>query len=474
MTQTGAKDSQAEPEGLLQSAIEHHQAGRLAEAEVLYRQVLGLDHRHAEALSLMGVLAAQVGDLARGRELVKAAIAEQPEHAGYRFNLAHILHMSGDRAAVHAYRETLKLDPVHLPALVNLGNLMLTFDRLEDAGDCFEQARQANPRSVEAHEGLGIALQKQHRIAEAINVFEQALALDPSNTRAHGNLGSLLLEAGRVEEAIVRIRQSLAGMGPRAELHTNLGTALCAAGKVRESLAEFDAALAVDPTYCRALGLKGLALTELGERDAAAAIFNYDRLLASTRPKSIPGYQSLAEFNAALADVVLEHPGLMSDRPTKTTRAGSQTGELLNQGSVPIAALEQIIRSATWRYFDLMKSAGDKPFPMPLPTDWRLTLWGTVLRSGGYQDAHNHTGRILSGVYYVQLPSVLEEEAGSDQGAIEFGSLPDQLPFSTSPVLRRVKPEEGLLLLFPSHFWHRTIPCFGDEPRISIAFDILV
>jgi len=477
MTETGAgdpgTDSGTDLEGLLQAAIEHHRAGRLTEAETLYRRVLYSDQRHAEALSLLGVLAAQIGDTARARELVKAAIAEQPQHIGYRFNLAHILHMAGDRAAIHAYREALKLDPNHLPALVNLGNLMLTLDRAEEAVDCFEQACQVDPRSAEAHEGLGFAFQKQRRVAEAIDAFETVVELDPTNVKAQGNLGSLLLEAGRIDDAIARIRQSLAGLGPRPDLHTNLGIALATAGQQREAVAEFDAALATDPGYTRALGLKGLVLTELGERVAAAAIFNYDRLLASTKVTSVPGYESLATFNAALAEAVLDHTSLIRDRPGKTTHLGSQTGELLNQKSAPITALERMIRATATRYFEMVNSAADRPFIVPVPNDWRLTLWGTVLQPGGYQDPHNHPGRILSGVYYVQFPTTLDDSSGANQGVIEFGSPPDQVPLSVSPELRLIQPEEGMLLLFPSYFWHRTIPCFGDKPRISIAFDIL-
>ena len=478
MSQTGTEEPASEPaadlERLLQTAIDHHRAGRLTEAETLYRQVLDGDQRHAEALSLLGVLAAQIGDLARGRELVKAAIAQQPQHVGYRFNLARILHMAGDAAAVHVYRETLKLDPHYLPALVNLGTLMLTLERAEEAADCFERARQVDPRSAEAHEGLGFALQKQRRIEDAIETFETVIALDPASVKAQGNLGSLLLEAGRTDDAIARIRQSLQGLGPRPDLHTNLGVALAIAGQLREAVAAFEAALATDPSYTRAIGLKGLVLTELGEDRAAAAIFDYDRLLASTRLTDVPGYESPAAFNAALAEAVLDHIGALQARPGKTMHLGSQTGELLDRGSAPVATLERVVRNAATSYFKFMSTAPGRPFVAPLPADWRPTLRGTVLRPGGFQEPHNHPSGVISGVYYVQLPAAPDDGGEPQQGAIEFGSPPDQIPLTKSPARRRVQPEEGLLLLFPSYFWQRTLPCAGDKPHISIAFDIVV
>ena len=41
------------------------------------------------------------------------------------------------------------------------------------------------------------------------------------------------------------------------------------------------------------------------------------------------------------------------------------------------------------------------------------------------------------------------------------------------PVVRSCPPHEGLVVLFPSYFYHRTEPFVSQEKRISIAFDIL-
>ncbi len=479
-------DPAADLESALQEAIGLHRSGRLAEAETIYRKLLRAAPRHAETLSMLGVLAAQCGDLRRGRELVKAAIAEGPDHAGHRFNLAHILHMAGDPTAGHVYREALDRDPNHLPALVNFGNLLLATDRLDEAANCFESAVRVDPQALVALEGLGITRQRQHRVTEAIAAFERVVALDPDNANAQSNLGGLLLEAGRRDDAIVAIRAALERLPGRADLHTNLGVALASGGLHAEALAEFDRALQLAPGYTRALGMKGLTLIESGDHAAAAAILNYDRLLVSTRLTSVPGYADLAAFNAALAHAVRHHPTLLMDRPSKTTRIGAQTGELLDgpgstkggsaTGGGPLAVLCEVIRQAVATYFRLMQEAPDRPFPAPIPARWRLAVWGTVLNEGGHQDPHNHPAGVLSGVYYVQLPRVTDggaEGRGAGQGAIEFGAPPAQLAFEAEPLLRLLPPQEGLLLMFPSYFWHRTIPASGDRQRISIAFDVV-
>jgi protein O-GlcNAc transferase len=57
-------------------AVRHHQAGRLNEAERLYREVLQADPRHADALHFLGVLAHQAGRNDVAVDLIDKAIAQ--------------------------------------------------------------------------------------------------------------------------------------------------------------------------------------------------------------------------------------------------------------------------------------------------------------------------------------------------------------------------------------------------------------
>ncbi len=56
-------------------------------------------------------------------------------------------------------------------------------------------------------------------------------------------------------------------------------------------------------------------------------------------------------------------------------------------------------------------------------------------------------------------------------GFFELGPPPEQFPLKAAPDALAIKPEEGLMILFPSYFYHRTIPFEAKERRISIAFD---
>lgn len=102
-----------------------------------------------------------------------------------------------------------------------------------------------------------------------------------------------------------------------------------------------------------------------------------------------------------------------------------------------------------------------------LPERWRLRAWATILETQGHQLPRIHPSAWLSGVYYVPLPATVRTGPEDDAGAIEFRRPPEDLELSEEPPVRLVRPEEGLLVLFPSFFYRRTLPF------IRIAFDVI-
>src|SRR5579871_6661451 len=99
-------------EQAMQFAIEHHQAGRLAEAEALYREVIAREPEHADALNLLGVLAGQGGRPDIAVELISYAIAINANVAEYHLNLGTVLESQGQiEQAVGSYETALQLRP---------------------------------------------------------------------------------------------------------------------------------------------------------------------------------------------------------------------------------------------------------------------------------------------------------------------------------------------------------------------------
>src|SRR3954464_8122613 len=76
-------------------ALDHHRAGRLHQAEQLYRQVLAADPENAWALQLLGMIAYQVGNPTLAIQLIQRAIAIDPTPADFHNNLGEIFRNVG-------------------------------------------------------------------------------------------------------------------------------------------------------------------------------------------------------------------------------------------------------------------------------------------------------------------------------------------------------------------------------------------
>src|SRR4051812_37696622 len=126
---------------LLQSAVGHHNAGRLAQAEALYRQILTSDPAQPDALHLLGVIELQRGQPAVAVDLIQRAIginANAPEFHLHLGNAFHALNRYAD--AETSYRAAARLNPNSLEAHSNLGTVLRLLGRLDDSIDAQRRA----------------------------------------------------------------------------------------------------------------------------------------------------------------------------------------------------------------------------------------------------------------------------------------------------------------------------------------------
>jgi tetratricopeptide (TPR) repeat protein len=188
---------------LLSEALGHHQAGRLQEAERLYRQILTIDARHADGLHLLGVLAHQTGHHEAAVEMIQRAIANQGREAMCYSHLGLALQALGrPDEAVAAYEQALALNPKFAEAHNNLGNAWKDKGELEEAIGAYEKALALNPNYVEAHSNLGLSLQGLGRFEEAAARYERAITLAPNYAHARWNQALLQLLCGDYERGL--------------------------------------------------------------------------------------------------------------------------------------------------------------------------------------------------------------------------------------------------------------------------------
>jgi uncharacterized protein (TIGR02466 family) len=95
--------------------------------------------------------------------------------------------------------------------------------------------------------------------------------------------------------------------------------------------------------------------------------------------------------------------------------------------------------------------------------------WSVRLQRLGYHVNHFHPDGWVSSAYYVEVPPEAAD-ARAQSGWIKFGEPRYEVPGAGAE--RFIQPVPGRLVLFPSYMWHGTMPIYGDNPRMSIAFDI--
>uniref|UniRef100_UPI0016610275 tetratricopeptide repeat protein n=1 Tax=Azospirillum tabaci TaxID=2752310 RepID=UPI0016610275 len=299
-------------------AFDHHEAGRLAEAEILYGRILDADPHQATALHLLGVLYGQTDRPKLAAALFVGAIGLDPDNPGLRYDLARVrLILEDGEGAVAALRRTLALQPDHAAALFQFalacrsvgrhGESLLTLERLLTLQPDSLEARYLADRAV-AREGRALlergetgravarltrpvaeavgvpilsahaaALYRDGQAAEAARLLRGILVVLPSETLALWNLSLCRLDGGDAAAAERLARRARALAPQEAETHAKLALALAAQGRRAEAMTAGRAALACNPAHAPALSNLGALSTQAEE--SARALRLADRAL---------------------------------------------------------------------------------------------------------------------------------------------------------------------------------------------------
>jgi Flp pilus assembly protein TadD len=182
-----------------------HMAGRLAEAEQVYRQVIAAMPRHAEALHALGALALQSGRPAVAETLISRAIGLKPA-ADFLLTQAHtLLALKRPEEAAETARLVLRGRSQNAAAHQVLGHALSDGGQPEAAIDAYRTALRLKPDLPDIRNNLGMVLRQAGRLAEA----EQELRQAPPEPEALVNLSSVQKERGAFAEAEATLRQAL-------------------------------------------------------------------------------------------------------------------------------------------------------------------------------------------------------------------------------------------------------------------------
>jgi predicted O-linked N-acetylglucosamine transferase (SPINDLY family) len=299
------------PQQALELAVSHHQAGRLDQAQVLYRQLLTQYPREANVLHLMGLLASQAGRFDEGADLIQRAIAVMPNFAGFHFNLGETYRRQGKRElAIPALQRATQLDPKMADAHRGLSAALADSGRFEEAIASAQKALELRRDFAEAYFDLGNALSGKRQFDAAIDAYRRAAELRPGFVDALINLGAACHESRRFEEAITALSSAI-GLNPDSALaQDNLGVSLQTNGQLDKAIAAYAEAVHLNPNDPRLHNHLGYALEVKGQFDQAIAAS-----AAAIRLKS-----DYAEAHSTLA-LALKRKGLLDDALVSCSRA---------------------------------------------------------------------------------------------------------------------------------------------------------
>jgi len=376
--------------------------------------------------------------------MARAAYARQPENSTLRFRLATSLTL------LDHFDEALALLEAHpsedLRDLFLLSTVLLNRENKEDDLRALAVCERALERSTtpkgRAHVRTQLA-KAHHRLGH----FETSKAL----------LLQALEEYPGEKDAYKRLFRHL------LEHEADPDAALAFAEK----------AIASGVVHARVLGSWVLALAKLGRLEEARRANGADEFLVQLDPPPPRGWGSTEEFHAALAAEALEHPDMRYERYGSASAQTWRLDEPALQRTKVFPQLQELIKREV-EAFAATLTGNEHPFAKALPAHATLRNWCVITEGQGYETYHVHQNGWLSGVYYIHVQDHIANGTAQN-GCIALG-LPDFLvgeDVAAEFGERLIRPRSGLMMMFPSHVYHRTYPHQGTGRRICYAFDII-
>ncbi len=395
-------------------------------------------------------------------------------------------------------RPTAALYHTHAKSLIALEQ----FDRAEEA---LQACVGLAPRLAEAHNSLAqLIWMRTGNIAQATQVLDRALERFAHDDALWATKAALLQGAGDARGGYdclaglaarpqappsVLIRAGLAAL--EFEPGTALGLAekalavlpndvtarklLCAAclgiGDAQQALAECARLLAQTPEDQYLIAMQATALRLLNDA-RYEALCDYDTMVLSQPLDTPPGWPDLTSFLTELTQHLNALHNPHGHRLLyQSLRGGTETTrDLARSGDPVIQALFHAFMAPIARYREQIGQGEDVLRRRNRGSVRFNGSWSVRLHSAGYHTSHVHPRGWISSACYVQLPDSMR--ASPAEGTLSFGA-PGMITTPALPAELSVRPEVGQLVLFPSYFWHGTLPFHSDQARLTVAFDVV-
>lgn len=297
-----------------------------------YKEIIKRDPKNGEALHILGVCAAQRGDLIDSYEFMQKAANLSLNTPEFHNNFGNIYNQLNKRDnAIFHYQKAIELDPEYIFAYNNIGSICLKQGDLSKAQINFETAIKIMPTFSDAHYNLTTVLVKKNLLSAALKQLDIILNFNPKYTEAHHrkaqlsyqigdlltaiyhyqkclelqphsiealyNLGSIFLKLGKPQEAAKYFLRSIS-LSPDSETFYNLGVSYMQQDQHKEAIMYFEQTLNFQPNHIGALTNVSSIYLKLGEYSNAAKYF---REILRLQPNNNEAYfilSALGEINS--------------------------------------------------------------------------------------------------------------------------------------------------------------------------------
>jgi tetratricopeptide (TPR) repeat protein len=322
-------------EQALHRAVEAHKAGKLQEAEALYRVILQNQPKHPDANHNLGVMAVSVNKAETALTFFKIAIESNPNQGQFWLsyldalikekqfdNARNVLDLAKKRGLVgekvEVYEEKLKLifltqnsesssknttptvahqqkkastkkekkksskrNLINLnrrrsPPKIELNNLLELYNKgqYELAQNLAITLTKQYPNDPFGWKVLGVLFQKIGKLRESMVVSQKVLEISPNDAEAHSNFGNILQELGNLEDAEASYNKAIAIKPDYAEAYYNLGITLKGLGRLEDAETSTKKAILIKPEHAESHIHLSYVLKELGRLEESEKSLN--------------------------------------------------------------------------------------------------------------------------------------------------------------------------------------------------------
>jgi predicted O-linked N-acetylglucosamine transferase (SPINDLY family) len=277
-------------------ALGHHRAGRLADADAIYRRLLQAHPNHSDLHHLHGLVELSFGRIDGAIESIRKAISLNSANSDYHTNLGNALRRKQlNEEAVACYKESLRLSPNVPEAHSNLGNALVELGRIDEAIVAQQQAISLRPDFALAHANLGNALRLKGHLSESIAAQRKAIQLLPGLPELRTNLALTLSENGQLDESIDEFEESLRLKPNQPSGQSNFGSRLMKTGQIERAVVCFETAAKLAPNDA-AIGSNLVFALNFDRRASAAEILARHRQWAARITPERPALFHAADY----------------------------------------------------------------------------------------------------------------------------------------------------------------------------------